>query len=103
MIPRAIATAEQELRRAIERRQTGDISRCLAAYGEAARNHFESLRSDDPMRIQMFEQVLSVLEWARLMIQTQRSIWAEELRALDRMDRFLGAEPSGGPRLRLDF
>jgi hypothetical protein len=100
--------AEQELRRVIERRQAGDISQCLTAYGETARKQLESLLPDDPARRQTCERVLSVLNWAKLMLHTRRSALAEELRVLQRTHRFLGAEllrtePGAGPRFRIDL
>jgi hypothetical protein len=103
VIPSSITAAEQELRRVIERRQGGDISKCLAAYGEIAGNQVQSLLPGDPIRLQICERVLSVLEWARLMLQTRRASLAEDLRLLRKADRFLGARLSVGPRFRLDL
>jgi hypothetical protein len=108
VIPSSILDAERELRRVIERRQAGDISQCLAAYGETADLQLKSLRRDDPVRRQIFESVLYVLGWAKLMLHTRRSTLAENLRALQRTHRFLGAElrgtePGPGPRFRIDL
>jgi hypothetical protein len=103
MIPFPILAAERELRLVIERRRAGDISKCLAAYGEVARQQVNCLRPNDPVRRQVCERVLSVLDWARLMLNTRRSILAENLRALQRTQRFLGTEPSAGPRFRQDL
>jgi len=103
VIPSSIIAAEQELRRVIERRQAGDISKCLSAYGEIARNQIESLLPDDPLRRQICERVISVLGWARLMLHTRRSALAEDLRVLQRANCFLAAEPNAGPRFRLDL
>ena len=33
--------------------------------------------------------MLTTIEWARLMVTTQRQRWAEELEALPQVDRFL--------------
>jgi hypothetical protein len=103
VIPSSIIAAEQELRRVIERRQAGDISKCLADYGETARKQLDSLLPEDPVRRHVCERVLSVLNWAKLMLHTRRSTLAEELRVLQRTHRFLGAETSSSPRFRLDL
>jgi len=103
VIPSSIMAAERELRLVIERRRAGDISKCLAAYGETAGNQIRGLLPEDPVRRQIYERVLSVLDWAMLMLYTRRSILAENLRAIQRTQRFLGAEPSAGPRFHQDL
>jgi len=108
MIPSPIIAAEQELRRVMERRQGGDISQCLDTYGETARKQLESILPGDPAHRQICEHVLSVLNWAKLMLHTRRSTLAEDLRALQRTHRFLGAErlstePGADPRIRIDL
>jgi len=103
MIPSSIVEAESELRRAIERRREADISKCIAAYGEIARSRLKSLPPGDPIRLQICERVLSVLKWARLMLQTRRAGLADDLRLLRKADRFLGAKLSTAPQFRLDL
>lgn len=103
MIPSSIIAAEQELCRVIERRRGGDIPKCLSAYAEIAGNQFQSLPPGDPIRLQIRERVLSVLEWARLTLLTRRASLADDLRLLRKADRFLGAKLSAGPQLRLDL
>jgi hypothetical protein len=103
VIPSPIVEAESELRRAIERRQEGDISKCIAAYGEIAANQVKSLQQGDPIRLPILERVLRVLEWARLMIQTRRASQAEDLRLLRKVGRFLSAKPNADARFRLDL
>jgi hypothetical protein len=103
MIPSSIIAAEQELRRVIERRQGGDIPKCLAAYGEIAGNQVNSLPPGDPIRLQICKRVLSVLEWARLTLLTRRAGLADDLLLLRKADRFLNAKLSAGPRFRLDL
>jgi hypothetical protein len=95
--------AETELRRVIERRQAGDVSTTLAAYGEIARKQLESLASDDPARREIHEHIRSLLDWAKLMLRTRRSTLAEDLRILQRMHRFLGSGSSAGPRFHIDL
>lgn len=108
MIPSSMVAAEQELRRVIERRHTGDMSKCIAAYGETARNQVESRPPGDPVRLEICERVLAVLDWALLMLHTHRSTLAEDVRVLQKAHCFLGAElpgrePSGIPRFRMDL
>jgi hypothetical protein len=103
VIPPTILQAELELRRVVERRQGGDIPGCIAAYAEIARDHVKSLRPLDPIRLEISERVLSVLEWATLMLQTRRAYLAEELHLLRKVNSFLGAKQSAGPRFRLDL
>jgi hypothetical protein len=102
VIPSPIVKAESELRSAIERRQD-DISKCVAAYGEIAGNQVKSLSQGDPIRLEILEGVLRVLEWARLMLLTRRVSQAEDLRLLRKVDRFLSAKPDAAPRFRLDL
>jgi hypothetical protein len=103
VIPSSIIAAERELRRVIERRQAGDISKFLTEYGETARKQLESLLPEDPVRRQVCERVLSVLDWAKLMLYTRRSALADDLRVLQRAHLFLGAETSSSPRFHLDL
>lgn len=103
MIPSSILTAEKELRRAIERRREGDISKCISAYAEIAEREVQPLHPGDPVRLKICERVLSVLKWATLMLQTRRAVLAEELRLLQNVDRFLDAKPSAGLRFHLDL
>jgi hypothetical protein len=103
VIPSSIIAAEQELRRVIEKRQAGDISKFLTAYGDTTRKELESLLPEDPVRRHVSERVLSVLNWAKLILYTRRSTLAEELRVLQRAHRFLRAEASSSPRFRLDL
>jgi hypothetical protein len=86
-----VEAAERELRGVIERRSGGDIAKCLADYGEIARKQIESVGLDDPARRQTCERVLSVLDWARLMLLTRRSALSEDLRVLQKAQSFLGA------------
>jgi hypothetical protein len=90
MIPPSIDTAEQELRRVIERRQTGDVSKCIAAYADTAKQQLKSLLPGDPARLEIYERVRSVLDWGTVMLQTRRSFLADDLRALQKTHRFLG-------------
>lgn len=103
MIPSSILNAERELRRAIERRQSGAIPQCLLALREIAGNQLKSFGPGDPVRVQTCQRVLSLLEWSRLMLQTQRARLAEDLRLLGKTDRFLAAKMSDVSRLRLDL
>jgi hypothetical protein len=90
MISPSIDTAEQELRRVIERRQAGDVPKCIAAYIETARHQINSLLPDDPARVKIYERVRSVLDWGTAMLQTRRSFIADDLRTLQKTNRFLG-------------
>jgi len=103
VIPSSITAAEQELRRVIERRQASDITKCLAAFGEVAGNQVTALPLGDPIRLQICERVLSVLEWARLMLGIRRARLDEELALLRKADRFLGTGLNSSPRFRLDL
>jgi hypothetical protein len=95
--------AERELRLVIERRQVGDVSTSLAAYGEIARKQLESLASDDPARREIHDHIRALLDWAKLMLHTRRSTLAEDLRILQRIHRFLGAGSSAVPRFHIDL
>jgi hypothetical protein len=103
VIPTSITVAEQNLRRAIERRQVGDVAKYFAAYAQVAEYQFKLLCPSDPIRLQISERVLSVLAWTTLMLHTQRAILADDLRAMQRANNFLGANLSAGSRFHRDL
>ncbi len=102
MLP-SIQAAERDLRHAIERGASEEISRSIAGFCEAADGELGRLVPGDPARRRMLEQVLSTLEWARQMLQTRRAQQAGELSLLGAANRFQGREPVRDPHFQLDL
>jgi hypothetical protein len=94
MIPQALDIRERELRRAVECRQFAAADSLIASFCGLADEHISSLSAGNPLRYEIVTRVLTVLEWARLMLCTARADCSEQLdrlfwanRYLDRPDR----------------
>ena len=94
MIPEALELRERELRRAVERHQFDAADSLIASFCGLADEHIGALPADGPDRYEIVTRVLTVLEWARLMLCTARADCSEQLdrlfwanRYLDRPDR----------------
>lgn len=88
MIPAELKDRGRELREAIARREYDGLGERLEGLRVAADENIR--RTNDPVvRREIAAWVLETIEWARLMLTTQRQRWAEELAALPRVDRFL--------------
>lgn len=103
MIPAALESHEQELRRAVERRQFETVDSVIASFCALADEHISSLPSGDPGRYEIITRVLAVLEWARLMLCTARADCSEQLERLFWANRYLDRpDPTeGGVRIDL--
>ena len=80
MIPVPLLEHERRLRRAIERRQYGDLPKVL-----------EDMRliADQHRQPETAKWMRGTINWARLMAITQRQIWADELDCLPMVSRYL--------------
>lgn len=88
MIPPQLKARDRNLRDAIARREYEGLNELLEDLRIAADESIH--RTDDPAaRREIARWMLATIEWARLMLTTQRQRWAEELEALPRVDRFL--------------
>ena len=80
----------------------------LAAWLFAIARQTLSGTVDDPsasgaQRLQTAKRMLTTIEWARLMIAAQRSLWANELTRLPMLGRYLDSEGLARERLLLDL
>jgi hypothetical protein len=89
MIPEVLETREKELRRAVERRQFDAVDSLIASFCGLADEHIVSLTADNPLRVEIVTRVLTVLEWARLMLCTARADCSEQLDRLFWANRYL--------------
>ena len=89
MIPETLEIRERELRRAVERRQFDAVDSLINSYCALADEHLSSLAVGNPVRYEIVTRVLSVLEWARLMLYTGRADCSEQLDRLFRANRYL--------------
>jgi hypothetical protein len=88
MIPGQLQARDRELREAVARREYGGLDELLEGLRVAADENIQ--RTNDPAaRREIAGWMLATIEWARLMVTTQRQRWADELEALPRVDRFL--------------
>jgi len=80
MIPEPLLEHEQRLRRAVERRQYGDLPKLL-----------EDMRliADQHRRPDVAKWMRGTISWARLMVIAQRKTWADELDCLPMVSRYL--------------
>jgi hypothetical protein len=89
MIPEPLIEHERHLRRAVERRQYDDLPKVLEDMRVIAVQH---------RRPDVANWMRATINWARLMVMTQRQMWADELDCLPMVSRYLdhGTEtPSG--------
>jgi len=88
MIPVELQSRDRELREAVARLEYDNLDVLLERLRVAADENIR--RTNDPVaRREIARWMLATIEWARLMLTTQRHRWAEELEALPRVDRFL--------------
>jgi hypothetical protein len=89
MIPEVLELREKELRLAVERRQFGAVDSLIASFCGLADEHLGSLTPDNPIRYEIITRVLTVLEWARLMLYTARADCSDQLERLFWANRYL--------------
>lgn len=87
-IPAPLKARDRALRDAIARRDYDGVDDLLGALRLAADESI-GRETDLSARREIARWMLATIEWARLMLTTQRQRWAEELEALPRVDRFL--------------
>lgn len=94
MIPEPLKEQERRLRKAIERRQYREVPRLM-----------EDLRrtADQNPGPEVSARMLATIRWARLMVTTQRQMWADELELLPAVNRYLERLPDPPPGLCLDL
>jgi hypothetical protein len=80
MIPKPLLEHERRLRRAVERRQYGDLP-----------GLFEEMRliADQHRRPDVAKFMRGTINWARLMVIAQRQVWADEMDCLPMLSRYL--------------
>ena len=102
MIPAQLKARGRELRDAIARGEYDALDELLEGLRVAAD---EGIRcADDPAaRREIARWMLGTIEWARLMLITQRQRWAEELEALPRVDRFLAGTAAASSDVCFDL
>jgi hypothetical protein len=89
MIPERLRTSEQEIRRSVARRQYAELPRRLDDLHRIADELIAGLPGSDPLRLEIIGFVLATIEWARLMLATQREVWSGQLGLLPRVGRYL--------------
>jgi hypothetical protein len=102
MIPAQLQSRDRELREAIARRDYDRLNELLAGLRREADEHM-ARAADAAERRRIAGWVLATIEWARLMLTTQRQRWADELEALPRVDRFLAGAGAPASDVCLDL
>jgi hypothetical protein len=80
MIPEPLLEHGRRLRRAVERRQYGDLPELMESMRLIANQH---------RRPEVAKWMRGTIEWARLMVMAQRQVWADELDCLPMVSRYL--------------
>jgi hypothetical protein len=102
MISAQLRVRERELRDAIARGEYDGLDGLLERLRLAADESIR--RTNDPAaRREIAGWMLGTIEWARLMLTTQRQRWAEELEALPRVDRFLAGTAAASSDVCVDL
>jgi hypothetical protein len=94
MIPEILQENERQLRKDIERRQYDELPRRLEDIRRIACEHG---RPEVALWLQ------GTIEWARLMVMTQRQAWADELDRLPMVNRYLERNPRALPAVCIDL
>jgi hypothetical protein len=92
MIPARLISAENEIRQAIARRRYGDVPGRLDDLRRFADAHLADLPAGDALRLEIIQWMLDTIEWARLMVTTQRQVWQGEALLLPRVGRYLSRD-----------
>jgi len=103
MIPKPLTTIERELRNAIGRRQYSDLPERLEKLRRLADTCIAELSVNNLQRQEIVSWMLATIEWARLMVVTQRQAWSDELVRLPRVERYFGGPSRQPPGVCLDL
>jgi hypothetical protein len=93
MIPEILREKERALRRAVERRAYDGLRQQLEAFRAIADTHIAALPAGDPRRTEIASWMLATVEWASLMLTTQRQIWSGELARLPLVGKYASGRP----------
>ena len=85
MIPERLRVIESDLRKVIARRQYSGLSARLGELRRIADEYLGEVPSGHPLRLEIAHWVLDTVEWARLMVTTQRQALSNELERLPRI------------------
>jgi len=103
MIPERLRANERELRKAIARRQYGDLPQRLAELRRDTDIHLGRLPAGDPLRLEIAGWALTTIRWAQLMTLTQRQLWSEDLTRLPCVGRYLDRPDNRRPDVCVDL
>jgi hypothetical protein len=95
MIPDRLRAIESDLRKAVARRQYGSVTTRLEEIRRIADEYFAELPAGDPLRREIAHWVLDTIEWARLMVTTQRQALSNELARLPRIATYTASRYQG--------
>jgi len=85
MIPNQLRAIESDLRKAVARRQYSSVTTSIEEMRRVADEYFVELPAGHPLRLEIAHWVLDTIEWARLMVTTQRQALSNELERLPRI------------------
>jgi hypothetical protein len=94
LIPEPLIEHECRLRRAVERREYDELPKLLEEMRLIADRH---------RRPDVAKWMRGTIDWARLMVITQRQIWADELECLPIVSRYLERSPGPLPAVCMDL
>lgn len=109
MIPEQLKKTERDLRHAVSRREYSNLPALLEELRAAADACIAKLPQNDVRRGEIAGFALKLVDWARLMVTTQRQIWSDELALLPRVSRYLDrpgqiiTPPDSAPHVCVDL
>ena len=104
MIPERLRANERELRKAIARRQYGDLPQRLAELRRDTDEQLGRLPARDPLRLEIAGWALTTIRWAQVMTLTQRQLWSgRALARLPCLGRYLDRPDNRRPDVCVDL
>jgi hypothetical protein len=91
------------LRNAVAQRRFDAVNESMQAFCVSADAHLAALPADSPERGETVAHVIRILEWSRVMLSTARAGYADGLRRLSSLNRYMTRTPSGPSRVRIDL
>ena len=85
MIPERLRAIERDLRKAGGRREYSSLTALLKDIRRVADEYFAELPAGHPLRLEIAHWVLDTIEWARLMVTTQRQVLVNEAERLPKI------------------
>jgi hypothetical protein len=95
--------SERDLRNAVEQRRFDAVNESLRAFCARADTHLAALPAGSPERSHTVAHVIRTLEWSQVMLSTTRAGYADDLRRISSLHRYLARTPARRSRVQIDL